>query len=109
MRAAPLAAVLASLVLPAMAQDVPWFDAHPAQRKAQLDACRRDRSIGMLPVCDNAQTSETNDFLRRRQASDGRMPGVNLPWEPSPLLRETIRRQCAQPLQYRLFPKACGT
>lgn len=106
--AIPLAVALVvadviELTVPAAAReyDIPWFEAHPAERQATLRDCRNDRRVGRLPICDNAQTAETNAYLRKNVA-----PNVGLPWEPSPRLLGAIAKSCAMPGPH-LFEDAC--
>jgi hypothetical protein len=85
--ALPLLAVSAS----ALAQDIPWFEAHPAERRAMLKRCRDDYRLARTALCANAETAEARASARQRA------PGWRDPDPPSGMLREGARRACARP------------
>ena len=60
--ALPLLAVSAS----ALAQDIPWFEAHPAERRAMLKRCRDDYRLARTALCANAETAEARAYARQR-------------------------------------------
>jgi hypothetical protein len=96
--------LLAALTMQATAReyDIPWFEAHPAERQATLRDCRNDRRVGRSPICDNAQTAETNAYVRGSLPPNG-----TLPWVPSQREREIMARNCALPVERQLNPAAC--
>jgi len=74
-----------------LAQDIPWFEAHPAERSAVLKQCRDDHRLARSALCANAETAETRAY-RRRLA-----PIPHDPDPPSAMMREGVRRACARP------------
>lgn len=82
--------------------DIPWFEAHPSERQQMLQECRNDRRVGKSPVCDNAQTAETNAYVRRNLA-----PNAGLPWTPSEREIRLMVRNCKLPVEEQVNPAAC--
>jgi hypothetical protein len=82
--------------------DIPWFEAHPSERQQMLRECRNDRRVGKSPVCDSAQTAETNAYTRRNLA-----PNAGFPWVPSQLEIDLMVRSCALPVERQINPAAC--
>ena len=101
MRALILTAALIAAT-PAVAQDVPWFEAHPAERRAVLEQCHDDHRLARRPVCANAETAETRAYAKRLQRA------LNEPEPPSDLVIRAARRACARPPAERgLFSEWC--
>lgn len=85
--ALPFLAVPAS----ALAQDIPWFEAHPAERRAVLERCRDNHRWARRALCANAETAEARAYGRLRA------PAWRDPDPPSAMVREGTRRACARP------------
>ena len=87
----------------ALAQTMPWFEVHPAERSAVLKQCRDDHRLARSALCANAETAETRAY-RRRLAPISRDPDP-----PSAMVREGARRACARPpLERGLLDIWCG-
>jgi predicted Fe-S protein YdhL (DUF1289 family) len=94
----------ASLLIaaPALAQDVPWFEANPAERQAVLQRCHDDHRLARQAICANAETAETRAYAKRLQRA------LNEPEPPSMLTIQAARRACARPVSERgLFADWC--
>jgi hypothetical protein len=90
-RTAALAAVAAALLAwgapPAGAEpyDIPWFLAHPEERRAWLRRCHEDVALAQTRECQNAERAGAGAELGRPAQRDAR-PRPALP--PVPLLPE---------------------
>ncbi|MGE3280021.1 MAG: EexN family lipoprotein [Alphaproteobacteria bacterium] len=103
MRRFLIALSLLAVPASALAQTIPWFEAHPAERSAVLKRCRDDHRLGRSALCANAETAETRVY-RRRLA-----PIPHDPDPPSAMVREGARRACARPPSERgLLGIWCG-
>ncbi|MGD9617766.1 MAG: hypothetical protein AB7O13_23640 [Alphaproteobacteria bacterium] len=101
----PLLLALPLMAIPAsvLARDIPWCEAHPAERSAVLKQCRDDYRLARSALCANAETAETRAY-RRRLA-----PIPHDPDPPSAMVREGARRACARPPSERgLLGIWCG-
>ena len=101
----PLLLALPLMAIPAsvLAQDIPWFEAHPAERSAVLKQCRDDHRLARSAHCANAETAETRAYRRRL------VPIPHDPDPPSAMVREGARRACARPPSERgLLGIWCG-
>lgn len=87
-----LALQLLILSASAYAQNIPWFEAHPAERSAVLKQCRDDHHLARTALCANVETAETRAYYKRRIAP---VPRDFDP--PSTMMREGTRRACARP------------
>lgn len=83
--------------------DIPWYVAHPEERRVTLQLCRNDHALGRLPDCANAETAETRLWERRaRQQSvtggRSRSPNETLQdptyWAQNRLTRAGALAQC---------------
>ena len=101
----PLLLALPLMAIPAsvLAQDIPWFEAHPAERSAVLKQCRDDHRLARSALCANTETAEARAFARRLWT------GWRDPDPPSAMLRNGARRACARPPSERgLLGIWCG-
>jgi len=101
----PLLLALPLMAIPAsvLAQDIPGFEAHPAERSAVLKQCRDDHRLARTALCTNAETAETRAYGRRL------VPIPRDPDPPSAMVREGARRACARPPSERgLLGAWCG-
>ena len=97
--------VLLLMAIPAsvLAQDIPWFEAHPVERSTVLKQCRDDHRLARGAICANAETAETRAYRRRL------VPIPHDPDPPSAMMREGARRACARPPSERgLLGIWCG-
>lgn len=98
--------LLTSTAAMAAEHDIPWFQAHPAERGAWLRKCRDDMRLGQDPVCGNAQKAEDRERARKIAPSSP-IPGFD-PTE-SPLMRGAIQDACKKPESQRgMFGQYCG-
>lgn len=90
--------------------DIPWFEAHLAQRRAWLRACGDDQRVARDPRCANAERAESRAYAQRlaRRGGGGR-GGALPPGFDTPLARDALGIACARPLvRDGLLERRCG-
>ncbi|TCZ55791.1 hypothetical protein EXY23_20905 [Roseicella aquatilis] len=86
---------MAALSVPAIAQDIPRFEAHPAERAALLRRCHDDHRLARTSMCANVEAAETRAYAKRLQRQSGE------PDPPSPMVMQAAKRACARPPSQR--------
>ncbi len=85
--------------------DIPWFEAHTAQRQEALKMCRNDYRYARKAICANAETADARAYYQRRNAQAGQDTDP-----PSAIWRDAVRRTCARPPSERsqILGADCG-
>lgn len=90
--------------------DIPWYAAHPAERRATQQFCERDAAYAVMPDCRNAEHAGAGTLGRR-------YTGLNYMYDPAwwaenPVARDGALLQCQRraPGDEMMFPfcKAVG-
>lgn len=108
------ATILSSLLIgtasaqtsPPPVRNIPWYQAHKAERESVLRACRTDHRYGRSFDCQNADTAGTLDWgrrsaqaARRGRPGTGPFPQLSDPsyWAQNRLARTGVLAACNNP------------
>lgn len=98
--------LLTATVAMAAEHDIPWFQAHPAEREIWLQKCRDDMRLGQDPVCGNAQKAEDRERAKKIAPSS---PIPDFDPTESPLMQRAIKSACQRPPAERgMLGQYCG-